>query len=107
MSLFFDAAWFDARLAQLGLSRSDLGRALGLDEGAVRELFKDQRELSARDVGLIAALLAAPAEEIANRAGISTPVPKPAAPCDPVLERLAAIERELVAIKALLQARKP
>lgn len=110
MALFFDTDWFDAALACAKLTRGDLARALGLDEAQIAEIWKDQRELSARDVAAIATLLGAPPEEIANRAGVSTPVPK-TAPSDPAAtakaiaelgERLARIERTLAEIKALL-----
>ncbi|MBV9991257.1 MAG: helix-turn-helix transcriptional regulator [Alphaproteobacteria bacterium] len=76
MALFFDSQWFDARLAALGLSRAELGRALGLSDGQLAEVFKDQRELSADDVRLIAALLGVEAKEVASRAGVSTPMPR-------------------------------
>lgn len=75
MSLFFDGAWFDQRLASLGLSRATLATALGISPAVLEEIWKDQRELSAHDVDIIAALLASTGEEIAEHAGISTPVP--------------------------------
>ncbi|MFO1235537.1 MAG: enoyl-CoA hydratase/isomerase family protein [Alphaproteobacteria bacterium] len=74
--LFFDQAWFDARLAERHLRQEDIGTMLDLDAEAVEEIWKDQRELKAGDVALLAALLNLPAAEIASRAGISTPVPK-------------------------------
>ena len=78
MALFFDAEWFDARLAARSLSRSDVARVLGIDDADVALVWKDQRELSARDVGVIAALLDATTHEVAAHAGVSTPVPQPA-----------------------------
>jgi transcriptional regulator with XRE-family HTH domain len=105
MALFFDAAWFDARLKSLGLSRSELGTALGLTEQELLELWKDQRELKSRDVRIIAALLGAPPAEIAERAGISTPVPKDNDQAVAViLQRLDRIEKTLVELRALVQA---
>lgn len=114
MALFFDKDWFDAALARAGLARGDLARALGLSGHEIAELWKDQRELSARDVAIIAALLAVPAGEIADRAGVSTPVPR-ALPADAAAlaetlaetlaefgERLARVERTLAEVKALL-----
>lgn len=94
MALFFDAAWFDAQLERLHLSRDNLAAMLGLDAAGVAELFKDQRELKAADVSIIAALFNVAPAEVANRAGISTPVPKRAG--TPELDaRLAAIEAKL------------
>ncbi len=92
MALFFDHAWFDAQLAARHLKRGDIGAMLGLDETAIGEVWKDQRELKAADVGLIAAVLNLPPAEIAHHAGISTPVP--------VAE--TGIERRLAAIEAKL-----
>lgn len=110
MALFFDKAWFDAALARAGMSRGDLARALGLSEHAMAEVWKDQRELTARDVALIAARLGVPAAEIASRAGVSTPVPREPVGDPAVLaEMLAAfaarldrVERALAEIKAEL-----
>jgi transcriptional regulator with XRE-family HTH domain len=105
MALFFDHEWFDARLKALHLSRSDAARALGVSDHALAEIWKDQRELSARDVAILAALLNAPANDIANHAGISTPVPTQ----QPTLAQLAArvekLEAELAGLKALLSER--
>lgn len=110
MALFFDTDWFDAALLRAGLGRGDLARALGLSEHELAEVWKDQRELSARDVAIIAMLLAAPAGEVARRAGVSTPVPhEPPADAAALAgaladfgERLARIERTLAEVKALL-----
>ena len=107
MSLFFDSAWFDARLKATGLSRADLAAAMGLTQQQIDEMWKDQRELKASDVRIIAVLLGAPPSEVAERAGISTPVPKelPAANTD-VLERLERIEKILGEIRAEIRALK-
>jgi len=77
-----------------------LAALLGHDESAINEMFKDQRELSPRDVAELARLFHQPPEMIALKAGVSTPVPKP----DTGLEsRLAAIEARLARIEALLE----
>jgi len=112
MALFFDSDWFDARLRAAGLQRADAAAALGLDAGQVAEVWKDQRELSASDVRILSALLAAPPAEIASRAGVSTPVPKDPPPdaLAELGERLARLERAVDEIKALileLRARTP
>jgi transcriptional regulator with XRE-family HTH domain len=106
MALFFDSAWFDARLKAAGLQRADAATALGLTAEQIADLWKDQRELSAQDVRILSALLSAPPAEIASRAGVSTPVPQEAPPDAAMLrelgERLSRVERALVEIKALL-----
>ena len=100
MALFFDQPWFDAELARRHLTRETLGAMLGLGPDAMAEIWKDQRELKAQDVAVIAALLNVPPETVANRAGISTPIPRTApgiaAPAAGAIEaRLAAIEAKL------------
>jgi hypothetical protein len=107
MALFFDGAWFDKRLASLGLPRATLAAALGLSEHDLVLIWKDQREVSARDVAILANLLGESAEDIALHAGVSTPVPKTGS-ADPGLkaieERLTRIEEALAELKALLRA---
>ena len=106
MALFFDSQWFDAQLSARKLSRADAAKALGLDAEQIADLWKDQRELSVRDVRVLAALLGHPAQEIATRAGVSTPVPVETPDTNAALaefgERLTRIERTLVELKALI-----
>ena len=104
MALFFDGEWFDVRLASVHLSRADLAAALGLNETQIAEVWKDQRELSARDVALMAALLNVPAEDVAKHAGVSTPVPKEDAIAD-LTRRLERVERKLEELQSLLARR--
>ncbi|HUJ02656.1 MAG TPA: hypothetical protein VLW75_03390 [Rhizomicrobium sp.] len=105
MALFFDADWFDARLAAAHLARADVARALGISDIEIAEIWKDQRELSAHDVAILAALLAQPAKEIAARAGISTPVPKAesAISLADLAARLERVETTLAELKALVE----
>jgi len=99
MALFFDQPWFDAELTKRHLRREDIGAMLGLGPEEIAEVWKDQRELKAADVAILAALFNLSPETIANRAGISTPVPKSAPVMQSSLEtRLAAIESKLDAI---------
>ena len=50
MALFFDQDWFNARLAERGLTRTVLAAAAGISEADLVLVWKDQRELSAREV---------------------------------------------------------
>lgn len=75
MALFFDQEWFDAKLGEAGLTRDTVATALGLSRVQVDEIWKDQRELVPREVSLLAQLLGAAPAEVANKAGVSTPVP--------------------------------
>ncbi len=95
MALFFDQAWFDARLAERGLSRQVMAAAAGMSAADLALAFKDQRELSAREVSAFAELLGVSAIEIAQWAGISTPIPGAS-----LEARLATLERRLAALEA-------
>lgn len=97
MALFFDVDWFEARLGERGLSRPVLAAAAGLSEADLALVFKDQRELSAEQVGRFAELLGESAQEIAARAGVSTPVPGGAGAPE---QRIAALERRVAALEA-------
>lgn len=97
MALFFDAPWFDAKLAARELSRGVLGAVAGLTEAELALVYKDQRELSAGQVSAFAELLGVPAAEIAHRAGISTPTPTAVSATD---ARIAALERRVAELEA-------
>jgi hypothetical protein len=94
MALFFDAPWFEARLAERGLTRAALAAAGAMSEADLALVFKDQRELSAAEVAAFAEMLGVGAAEVASRAGVSTPTPS--------IDRLARIEARLERIEALL-----
>lgn len=97
MALFFDAAWFDGKLSERGLSRAAMAAVAGLSERELTEVFKDQRELSAGQVAAFAELLGVAAAEVADRAGISTPSPGASSPTD---AKIAALERRMAALEA-------
>ncbi len=97
MALFFDAAWFDAKLAERGLSRRVMAAAAGMSEADLTLVFKDQRELSAGEVAAFAELLGEPAAEIARQAGVSTPVPGQSAEA-----RIADLEKRVAVLEAEL-----
>jgi len=98
MALFFDAAWFDAKLEERGLSRDVLAAVAGLSAEDLTLVFKDQRELSAGQVAAFAELLGVTAKEIAERAGVSTPgrVDDPVAALE---RRVAALEAEIARLR--------
>ncbi|THD82553.1 MAG: XRE family transcriptional regulator [Phenylobacterium sp.] len=99
MALFFDAEWFDARLAERGSTRAVLAAASGVSEAELGLVFKDQRELSADEVATFAELLGVTATEVAERAGVSTPVPGGA---ELVEDRLVRLERRVAELEAEL-----
>jgi hypothetical protein len=106
MALFFDQVWFDARLKDLGATRDDVARLLKLSQEQVAELWKDQRELRSAEVQALAVFLKTAVEEVASRAGVSTPVPPEPKAVEQRLEemneRLTRIERMIVELKTLI-----
>jgi len=113
MALFFDADWFDAKLKARGATRDDLAKVLRLSLAELGDLWKDQRELKSHEVLAIAQFLDAPPAEIAERAGVSTPVPlapadatATAAKLEELNGRLIKLERMMVELKTLLLERK-
>lgn len=109
MALFFDAAWFKARLAALNLQKEDMARAVGWTQEELALVFKDQMEVQARDVELLSALLDVPASEIADRCGISTPISAKQASQEVQIERLiqrvATLEAKVAALELALKDR--
>ena len=97
MALFFDAPWFDAKLAERGLSRAVMAAVAGLTEAELALAFKDQRELSAGQVAAFAELLGLTPAEVARRAGVSTPTPG-----QDDSARIAVLERRVAALEAEL-----
>lgn len=98
MALFFDTAWFEEKLAERGLTRRVMAAAAGMSEGELALAFKDQRELSAEEVGIFADLLGVPAAEVALNAGVSTPAPGQ----QDLTGRVAALEKRVASLEAEL-----
>jgi hypothetical protein len=98
MALFFDREWFDAKLAERGLTRRVMAAAAGMSEAELTLAYKDQREISAEEVAIFADLLGEPAAEVASRAGISTPVPGQ----NDLGVRMTALERKVALLEAEL-----
>lgn len=100
MALFFDQDWFDAKLKAAGRTRDDVAAALRLARAQVDEIWKDQRELAPQEVSILAGLLGEAPAAVANKAGVSTPVPAaPQSGDAAVMARLAEMEARLVRIE--------
>ena len=74
----------------------EIESAAGMSEADLVLVFKDQRELSAEEVGIFADLLGVPPTQIAHHAGVSTPVPGQ----DDLPGRLLALERKVAVLEA-------
>jgi transcriptional regulator with XRE-family HTH domain len=106
MALFFDTDWFDALLAERGLTRDVLAAVSGMSAEALADVFKDQRELSLSEVAAFAELLGVTPAEIAHHAGVATPVPgqDTAARISALEARVAELELELRRVMARLRS---
>jgi transcriptional regulator with XRE-family HTH domain len=91
VALFFDKAWFDARLRALSLSRAAMAEVAGLSEDDLTLIMKDQMEVTGEQVQAWARLLNVDPEEIARRCGVSTTVAPPRSDQD----RIASLERRV------------
>lgn len=99
MSLFFDAEWFDARLAARKLDRGDLASAAGLERSELHRLFTNERAATAAELDAFAALLGADIVEVTMRSGVAARPPETAE--DPGA-RIESIEARLDAIDTWL-----
>lgn len=104
MGLFFDAAWFDARLREKGLDRAALGRAAGLERSVLHQVFIHERAPSADELKAFADLLGLSVVEISLRCGVADaqapPAQDAAARIDNMEARLDAIEAWLAGLEA-------
>jgi hypothetical protein len=73
MSLFFDADWFDAKLAELELDRAALAIAAGLERGELHSIFTNERQATAEELNVFGRVLRTDLFEIRLRSGIAQP----------------------------------
>ncbi len=97
MALFFDAVWFEARLAAMGLDKGALAQGLGLSEAELAAVWKDQRMLSDREFAVLALLLGEPEAQVRVRAGVQG-APHPM----DLSDRVAALEARVARLEAAL-----
>jgi len=111
MALFFDQDWFDQQLQSIARTHEDVAALLHLSSMQVEEIWKDQRELLPHEVGALAKILNATPAQVADHAGVSTPVPvelddadlsSVVKRLDEMNGRLDRIERALVDLKSLV-----
>ncbi len=111
MALFFDQDWFDQQLASLERTQADIAALLQVSAQEVAEIWKDQRELLPHEVSALATFLHVSPADVADHAGVSTPVPASGNDTDLAVVlnrldemngRLARVERVLVDLKSLV-----
>jgi hypothetical protein len=100
MSLFFDADWFDARLAERWLDRNALAACARIDASELERLFTNERAPNAQELQAFATLLSADLVEITLRAGVAV---RPAAKDGGASTRIEDIEARLDAVDAWLE----
>ncbi len=100
MSLFFDADWFDAKLAERGLDRAALAIAAGIERADLHGVFTNERVASAAELETFARVLHADLLEVTLKSGVTVrePPPADAEPSD----RIESIEARLDAIDSWL-----
>ena len=99
MALFFDADWFDQRLAARGIDRVGLAVAAGVDRGELHRIFTNERAPTADELAEFARVLETDLVEITIRSGVA--VRESAPDADPG-DRIESIEARLDAIDTWL-----
>ena len=102
MALFFDQLWYDARLAERGLTRAVLAAVAGMTGEELTLAYKDQRELTAAQIAAFAELLGVPLAEAARRAGVGAHVAALPAETLSLEQRVATLEARVAALEAEL-----
>ncbi len=100
MALFFDQLWYDARLAERGLTRAVLAAVAGMTTDEMDLAYKDQRELTAAQIAAFAELLGVPLAEAARRAGIGAHVASLPGEAVSLERKVAALEARVAALEA-------
>jgi uncharacterized small protein (DUF1192 family) len=100
MALFFDQLWYDARLAERGLTRAVLAAVAGMDGEELALAYKDQRELTAAQIAAFAELLGVPLAEAARRAGVGAHAAALPGEALSLEQKVAALEARVAALEA-------
>ncbi|MEZ5956715.1 MAG: hypothetical protein R3C27_05820 [Hyphomonadaceae bacterium] len=99
MALFFDAAWFDQRLAARGTDRIGLAVAAGIERGDLHSIFTNERSPSAAEIAEFARILEVDVLEATIRSGVAV---RESAPGADTGDRIESIEARLDAIDTWL-----
>jgi transcriptional regulator with XRE-family HTH domain len=99
MALFFDASWFDQRLAARGIDRIGLAVAAGIERSELHSIFTNERSPTAEELREFARVLGTDLLEVTIRSGVAVRESAPGA--DPE-DRIDSIEARLDAIDTWL-----
>lgn len=100
MSLFFDANWFDAKLAEKGLDRTALADAALIERGELHRVFTNERAATAAELDAFARVLNADIVEVTLRSGVAS---RDAHGGEDASARIESIEARLDAIDSWLE----
>jgi len=95
MALFFDADWFDQRLAARGTDRVGLAVAAGIERGELHRIFTNDRAATAEEIAEFARILEVDLLEATIRCGVAV---RESAPGADTGDRIESIEARLDAI---------
>lgn len=96
MSLFFDADWFDARLAERGLDRAALALAAGIERAELHRVFTNERLPTAEELKAFAECLGADLVKVTLHSGVANRGEEN--PEADTSDRIESIEARLAAI---------
>jgi transcriptional regulator with XRE-family HTH domain len=99
MALFFDADWFDQRLAARGIDRIGLAVAAGIERGELHRIFTNERSPAAEELDEFARVLETDLLEVTIRSGVAV---RESAPDAGHEDRIDSIEARLDAIDTWL-----
>jgi len=99
MALFFDADWFDQRLAARGIDRIGFALAAGVDRGELHRIFTNERSPTAEELAEFARVLDVDLLEVTIRSGVAV---RQSAPDADHEDRIESIEARLDAIDTWL-----
>jgi hypothetical protein len=99
MALFFDASWFDQRLAARGIDRIGLAVAAGVERGELHRIFTNERAPTGEEMAEFARVLETDLLEITIRCGVAV---RESAPDADTGDRIESIEARLDAIDTWL-----
>jgi len=99
MSLFFDADWFDARLAERELDRGTLAASAGIDRSELHRIFTNERTARPEELRAFSSCLGADLVEVTLRSGVAV---RDVVPSDDPVSRIESIEARLDAIDTWL-----
>ncbi|MEQ1617921.1 MAG: helix-turn-helix domain-containing protein [Terricaulis sp.] len=100
MSLFFDVAWFESRLAALAMDQAGLAVALGVAPADLQRLFANERAPSAAELAALAEVLRVDLIEVTLRSGVAE---RGGSPGGGASARIESIEARLDAMDAWLE----